>query len=67
MTESTMWSNTYAPISDDTRSKAWKLTPDTYFKTHFWLGLYLLQNLSEEGLWKHSQPGLSAVPKKHLI
>jgi len=56
--QSTPWlnrqwgSNAYAQISNNTRSK---LIPDTYFRTHFWLGLYLLRNLSEEGPWKQAQ------------
>jgi len=41
-----------APISNDTQSN---LTSDTDFKAHFWLSLYVLENLSEKGLWKHAQ------------
>jgi len=54
VTKLTMGSNAYVLISDNTQSK---LTPDTYFKTHhFWLDLYLLQNLSKKGLWTLAQP-----------
>jgi len=44
-------SNAYAPISNDTKAHTQHL-----FQHPLLTWLYLFQNLSEEGLWKHAQP-----------
>ena len=51
--DSTWSSKAHTPIVDDTRSKR---RPDVISQTHYWLGLYVLQNLSEKKLWYHAQP-----------